>query len=186
VYRCTTTTAHGRCPHPTTISATRLEEHVVEQFLAHAAGATAEPVEDDNNAEAAAQAIVTAERSYRAALTDVELRDRIGDADHAQLVQALHARWQDALAAVLPPTPRAAALDSVDVRALVDRLERDSNVTDLRELLGTAIQAVFVRPAANRRRDLPVSDRVLVVYHDDGQLDLPRRGVNFEPRPYAW
>jgi DNA invertase Pin-like site-specific DNA recombinase len=186
VYRCTTVTKHGRCPGPSTISATRLEEYVVAEFLARAGAESFAPVEQDDGAEAAAQAIVAAERSYRSALTDVALRAQIGDADHAQMVATLHQQWQDTLVAAPAPAPRNTALDIVDVNSLVERLQRDGNVKDLRELLGSAIQAVFVRPAANRRRDLPVSDRVKIVFQDDEQLELPRRGTSYSPRAYRW
>lgn len=186
-YRCTTVTGHGRCPGPSTISANRIEQYVVEQFL-DAAG-TAEIVGVDGNSddgEAAAQAIVMAERSYRAALTDLDLRDQIGDADHAQLVAKLRDRWQDALAAAPVPAPRRPAANIVDIGSLVGRLERDGNVQDLRELVASAVQAVFVRPAASRQRNLPVSDRVKVVFHGQEELALPRRGASFEPRAYQW
>src|SRR5262249_9599452 len=107
IYRCTTVTAHGRCPGPSTISATRLERHVIDVFLERAGAAAFAPVDtSDDEVEAAAAAIAMAERSYRSALTDLELRLTIGDADHAELVARLHAEWQDALAAAPPPPTR--------------------------------------------------------------------------------
>ena len=64
---------------------------------------------------------------------------------------------------------------------------RDTDATkDLRELLGSGVQAVFVRKAGSRRRNLPVDDRVHIVWADDSPLDLPRRGHRFEPRAFAW
>lgn len=185
-YRCTTVTAHGRCPGPSTISASRVERYAVDQFLAAAGTAMFASVETGDDDQAAGLAIMAAERSYRSALTDLGLREQIGDADHAQLVAKLHAQWQEALAAAPAPSPRRPAADIVDIHGLVARLERDGNVQDLRELLASAIQAVFVRPAASRQKNLPVSDRVKVVFHDEERLDLPRRGATYTPRAYQW
>jgi hypothetical protein len=43
-----------------------------------------------------------------------------------------------------------------------------------------------VRPATSRSKNLPVSDRVKVVFRDQDQLDLPRRGTSYVPRAYQW
>jgi hypothetical protein len=74
----------------------------------------------------------------------------------------------------------------VDVAALVAELRRRGDVASLRELLGSAIQAVFIRPAASRARNLPIENRVRIVWQDEEPLELPRRGERFEPRAYAW
>jgi DNA invertase Pin-like site-specific DNA recombinase len=187
-YRCTTVTAHGRCPGPSTISASRIEDYVVEQFLARIGETAFEQVAtDDDEQKAAGLAIVAAERSYRSALTDLELREQIGDADHAQLIAKLHAQWQEALAAAPVPAPRPMAASVIDMSKLVERLRSEEDVKGLREILGSAIAAVFVRPAASRAKALPVSDRVRVVFHDEEpSLELPRRGASYEPRAYNW
>jgi hypothetical protein len=103
------------------------------------------------------------------------------------MVAALHEEWQRALAEIpeAPPS-RAETLADVDVAGLVDELQRRGDTASLRELLASAIQAVFVRPAASRARNLPIEDRVRVVWRDEEPLVLPRRGERFEPRAYAW
>jgi site-specific DNA recombinase len=187
-YRCTTTTAHGRCPAPSTISASRIEDYVIERFLA--ANRLAQPFsrteEDDEALVAAQEEVVRAEHTYRNALTDTKLRAQIGDVDHSQMVADLHAEWQEAIANAQALMPRGPSVgSSVDLPALVERLKQE-DVSGLRELLGSAIQAVFVRPAASRAKALPVSDRVKVVFHEEEQLELPRRGSSYEPRAYSW
>ena len=57
---------------------------------------------------------------------------------------------------------------------------------ELRELLAAGIQAVFIRPAASRARNLPVEDRVRIVWADDDPVELPRRGVESIPEPFDW
>ncbi len=187
-YRCSTTSVHGRCPAPSTISLKRLDEYVVEQFLAHAGELRLRQVATADHAiDQLAGAAAEAEASYREALTNIELRQQIGAADHDRMVAALHEAWRRALAAipeapVARPEPRA----DVDVAELVAELRRRGDVAALRELLASAIQAVFVRPAASRARNLPIEDRVRIVWRDEEPLELPRRGERFEPRAYAW
>lgn len=44
----------------------------------------------------------------------------------------------------------------------------------------------FVRPTASQARNLPIVDRVRIVWADEPKLALPTRGERFEPRPYTW
>lgn len=181
-YRCSTNSVHGRCPGPSTISLSRLEEHVVSRFLDRAS-MTLQVVEDTEDDELA-EATVEAERSYRAVLLDTDLRRQIGDTDHAALVAKLHKEWQDALS--VTPVPRRQEIASSDLRALVTELKSRGDVRGLRELLASAIQAVFVRPATSRANNLPIEDRVRIIWQDDERLDLPRRGERFERRSFTW
>jgi hypothetical protein len=181
---------HGRCASPSTISLSRLDEHVIERFLAraHAQVTHAHQVESPEMAaaELAAEA-AAAERSYREALTNVDLRRQIGSADHDRMVAALHDAWQTALAGIPQQTPQSVGpLVQADVDELVAELRRRGDVDSLRELLAAAIQAVFVRPAASRARNLPIEDRVRIVWRGEEPLELPRRGERFAPRAHTW
>jgi DNA invertase Pin-like site-specific DNA recombinase len=185
VYRCVTTTTHGRCKHPTTISAKRFEDYVLERFLEAAGTTTFRPVEEE--AADLGEAIVAAERSFRSALTDVALRQQIGDANHSQMVAQLHRQWEDLLAEAPAPSPQRPPLgEAVDLRGLVEELRERGETSELRSILGAAIAAAFVRPAASRARGLPVEDRVKIVFHGSETLTLPKRGELFEPRAYQW
>lgn len=187
-YRCSTTSVHGRCPSPSTISLARLDRYVLEQFLARAGELKLRQVATEDDAvDALASAAAEAEQSYREALTNIDLRQQIGAADHDRMVAALHAAWQRALAEIPDaPSPRPQRLADVDVAELVAELQRRGDVASLRELLASEIQAVFVRPAASRARTLPIDDRVRIVWQDEETLELPRRGERFEPRAYTW
>jgi len=187
-YRCPTNSVHGRCPSPSSISLKRLDDYVIEQFLAHTGELRLRQVATaDDAVDALAQAAAEAEQSYRGALTNVELRQRIGSADHDRMVTALHDEWQRALAEIPDaPVSRSKSLADTDVAALVAELQGRGDVESLRELLTSAIQAVFVRPAASRAKNLPIEDRVHIVWADEEPLELPRRGERFEPRAYAW
>jgi DNA invertase Pin-like site-specific DNA recombinase len=185
VYRCRTTSVNGRCPQPTTISRQRLEEHVIEAFLArHNTPLVASDEPSDEESELV-QAAVDAETSYRQALTNTELRGQIGSDDHDRMVGALHAAWQDALSSV-PQPRRTPAVATSDLADLVEELRNRGEVLDLRELLASAIQGVFVRPASSRSHSLPIADRVRIVWVDDPSLELPKRGNRFTPRAFTW
>jgi DNA invertase Pin-like site-specific DNA recombinase len=181
-YRCGA--PQGRCEHPTTISLLRLEEYILSRFLDRASMTlqSVEETEDDGSAETA----VEAERAYRAVLLDTDLRRSIGDADHSALVAKLHDEWQAALSALVLAKASTSVLPDTDLRALVTELQSRGDIKGLRELLASAIQAVFIRPAASRAHNLPIEDRVRIVWHDDEKLDLPRRGERFEPRAFTW
>jgi hypothetical protein len=102
------------------------------------------------------------------------------------MVSAYHAAWQEALAAVPTQARTQKQTASVDIAGLVAELQRRDDVQSLRELLATEVQAVFVRPATSRARNLPIEDRVRIVWANDPPLTLPKRGERFEPRPYTW
>lgn len=185
VYRCRTTSVNGRCPQPTTISQQRLEDYVLQAFLEHVnalAVATDEPPTEEAEL---VQAALDAERSYRHALTDTELRGRIGDDDHALMVASLHDSWQEA-STMIPQRRRAPAIATSDLSAFVADLRERGEVSDLRRLVASAVQAVFVQPAASRSHNLPIEDRVRIVWTDEPQLELPKRGSRFEPRAFSW
>jgi len=74
----------------------------------------------------------------------------------------------------------------MSLRELVEQLRGDGHNEELRSLLASGIEAVFIRPARSRARNLPVSDRVRIVFRGAENLELPRRGRRFEPRSYTW
>lgn len=187
-YRCATAGVYGRCEAPSSVSRDRLEAYVLEQFLTRHGSLSVEAVESTEDAELV-EAAAKAEQSYRAALTDMDLRKQIGDADHGLLVSRLNAEWQRALdAAAEVRGSSSPALESADLVKIVDELKSQGDIAGLRELLASSIDVVFVRPAASRSRTLPIEDRVRIVWRDE-ELDglvLPKRGERFEPRPFSW
>ncbi len=186
VYRCRTTSVNGRCPQPTTISQQRLEEYVLQAFLARHNMPLVASDEPDEEESALVQAAIDAEASYRQTLTNVELRSVIGDTDHDRMIAALHTAMEEAQSRIIPTTRRAPAVATADIAELVQDLRQRGEILDLRQLLATAIQGVFVRPAASRSHSLPIMDRVHIVWMDDPPLELPKRGSRFEPRAFTW
>ena len=114
----------------------------------------------------------------------MELRNTIGADDHDRLIAAMYKEWQSLLTEAPARPKRATVPAGVGIAQLVESLEDDPE--ELRELLGGGIQAVFVRPAVSRARNLPIGDRVRIVWADDPPVDIPRRGIVFEPRRFDW
>jgi len=176
---------HGVCPEPATVTKERIETYVIEQFLQGFPNLAIHQSPDETDSDVLAEA-VAAEQAYRAQLDNLELRTTIGDVDHDRLIATLHRQWQEKLAAVSDvPTPSPLP-EGMSLEGLVSTLQAEGRTEELRELLGSGIEAVFVRTAASRRRDLPIADRVKIVWRGDVTLDLPRRGQRFEPRRVTW
>lgn len=188
VYRCVTTAAHGRCPSPSSVSSKRLDQFVIAQFLGRASDQTLQSEAEDADPEIL-EAVTRTEKSYQSALMDTDLRRQIGDADHNRLLATLSEERQAALdaAASVRSASSPTLLGSVDLAELVEELQHREDVAGLRELLASAIDVVFVRPAASRSKTLPIEDRVRIVWRDeDASLVLPKRGERFEPQAFCW
>ena len=183
VYRCPKHTRHGVCAAPSTITKTAIEKYVIEQFVGRFEDLNFAAREDDEP-DAAVDRVLDAESAYREQLENMELRNTIGAGDHDRLIAALYREWQSLLAESPARPKRATVPEGVDIAGLVESLEDDP--AGLRELLGGGIQAVFIRPAVSRARNLPIAQRVHIVWADDPPVDLPRRGVVFEPRSFDW
>ncbi len=192
LYRCVKSSVHGLCPAPSTITKAKIEAYVIEQFLAQADMVFAGSRVDDHDEEwtrLSAEA-GAAEQAYRRALTNVELRRQIGDLDHDELLASLHRDWHAKLrhAEAARPTTVAPIMlpEGMSLRELVGQLRANGEHEKLRSLLAAGIEAVFVRPARSRARNLSTEDRARIVWRGTEQLELPRRGRRFEPRTYVW
>lgn len=184
VYRCPKHSRHGECPAPSTVTKNKLEQYVIDQFVRRysALSSSALDVRED---EDVVEAAIQAERAYRDQLENIELRNTIGAPDHDRLLAALYREWKTRLAKTQTKTKRATIVpEGVNLADLVHDLADDAD--ELRELLSSGIQAVFVRPAASRSHNLPIEDRVHIVWVDDDPVDIPRRGLAFEPRSFDW
>jgi site-specific DNA recombinase len=189
IYRCVTTSASGRCAHPATITKARLEDFVLKEVMNGWLGAieiSATPVDDDEERGRRLAEASEAERVYRYQLANPP-KD-IPAEDQGMFLASLYREWQEKLveAEELEPLEGVAALQ-MSGRDLIESLRDEGNNERVRGLLSSVIAAVFVRPAESRARNLPVADRVKIVWrHDDEELELPTRGRRFEPREYVW
>jgi hypothetical protein len=183
IYRCPRHSVHGTCEAPSSISADRLEEYVLAQFLARASDVNgAHQLENDDGA-AAVEAALEAERTYKAWLTNTAMQQALG-ADYDARLLALKGAWDDARAAI--PSPSSNLVGASTLAEHVAEIREAGEIAALRELLSTGIQAVFVRPAASRAKNLPIEDRVRIVWMDEEPVDVPHRGGAWTPRPFTW
>ena len=192
-YRCATETASGRCPHPTSISMSRLDEFVLTQFTLRAFYEPAEP-RTDHDDSAARATLAEAQRELDEVKTlEGELRPAVYaqaldtaldnlEAAQAKLSEAASFDDHDAARIVNAALPLLSAASLVAGEYDLDELGRKT----VRAALGRDVQAVFVRPAASRSKTLPIEDRVRIVWCDEDALELPHRGERFEPRAYVW
>ena len=116
----------------------KLEEHVLDAFLAHAGAVKLTRVAEDDVGARLEAAAAEAERRYTAALTNVELRAQLGDADHDAMLVALRREARDeAEETAVPRQARRespAALASADLGALVGELRRRGDVASLQRI----------------------------------------------------
>jgi len=183
IYRCMKHSAGGTCEETSVVSRKPIDEYVLSQFLAHIE-AEADQVVDDET-ESLVAAAVEAEHAYRAILENAELARALGPVDHGRLAVTYRQKWEEAQANI-PDTRSVSGAGNVSLAKLVADLQDAGNVDGLRELLGSAMQAVFVRRAASRARNLPFADRVHIVWQGEEELELPTRGETFGIRQYSW
>jgi site-specific DNA recombinase len=186
-FRCSGGSAAGNCPHPSTITMSKLDDVVLEQFVARALASEGEPREKQDDSEVLARIA-----DARKAVQEVEaLKGSLRPAVYAEALDAALGELEDAQQALTEQS----SFDEQDVALLVNAalplLSGDYKFDSVgmktgREALAREIQTVFVRPPARRSKSLPISDRVRIVWRDEEPLELPTRGTAFAPRAYVW
>lgn len=195
-YRCATETASGRCPHPSSISMDKLDDYVFELHTDHTQGKRREPVAEHDDSETLA-----ALEEAKSALAEIEAaKAELHPLAYAKALATAHENV-DAAEAAISSRPSFDLDQAVEeatpmLLAELERVEAGGRILDgmtpdattlLRPVIARDVQAVFVRPAASRSRTLPVSDRVHIVWRDDGEeLELPQRGELFAPKRYVF
>jgi hypothetical protein len=191
-YRCTTDSAGGRCPHPSSVSMHRLDDFVFEEFTERVFARDSSPAVEHDDSD-----VLERIEDARQAVAEVEeIKDTLRPAAYAQALDSALGELEEAERALtrtpaavnyhdaLPMFEEDAARIAAGERPL--SLLSDGGTRLLRSAIASEVQAVFVRPAASRARNLPITDRVRIVWQDEEQLELPKRGETFGIRPYRW
>jgi DNA invertase Pin-like site-specific DNA recombinase len=207
-YRCATETASGRCPHPSSVSMNRLEGFVYEAWCDRVfekmQARETEPVSERDNSTA----LEDLEDAHKAVSELEAVKDTLRPDAYGIALSAALDRVEQAERAVQSFAPtnmdklieeggRKAQKMTADFMAeglspeeVARRLTADMSPGEIkliRSAMAEEIRAVFVRPAASRSKTAPLADRVRIVWADDPEeIDLPRRGEVFTPRPYVW
>jgi DNA invertase Pin-like site-specific DNA recombinase len=174
-YTCGGYFAGGRCPAPAGISAGVLEPHVVARWR-EATGEDAEvrAVEKSDELRAARE---EAERRQSALMDFLAYAEDLDPADFRPALEARKRARDEARERVARLGAQLAALGTAG------RPWETMTVEQRRQLLDTAIDAVFVR--RSRRRAAPVETRVRIRWTgEQPRNDLPGRGRSVPMRSY--
>lgn len=187
-YRCQTDSAAGKCECPSVIVMERLDRYVIDQFLARTFSESYKPKVEQHDSDARA-----ALEDARRALAEVEaLKGELRPAAYAQALDSALADLEAAereLTKIGTYTEQdVALLANAALPLLNSDYQLDEEGTKIvRAALARDIAAVFVRPAKSKSKNLPISDRVKIVWQGEEELELPRRATSgFKPTPYTW
>ena len=179
IYRCRGRHAGGTCEHRPAALASVIEPHV-ERLFFEAVGALEAAPTTSIEVEDAASALEVAERDLTAFRDDERIVGVLGQDGYVEGLQVRKAAVDDARARL---GDLAGAGGSLPDRATLEATWPDLDVKERNHLLRSAIDAIFMRPG----RDLPIEDRVLILFRGEAPDDLPGRGQKPQPiRPFAW
>jgi hypothetical protein len=85
-----------------------------------------------------------------------------------------------------PPRPLSASPANGLTRGALLEAWPDLTVREKRDLMSTAIDAVFLRPVRGSGNQVVIADRVLILWRGEAPADLPRRGHRVPLAPFAW
>jgi DNA invertase Pin-like site-specific DNA recombinase len=199
-YRCSRSSEGTTCTCPSTITASKLEDIVIQAFVDRALSEPYEPREQPDDSAALRAALDNA----KSAVAEVEaLKGELRPVAYAQALDSALADLEEAERAVAQTQGR--GFDDQDVALLANAVlpliaEYEDTETGqrtpikldsigrekVRAALARDIQAVFVRPPAKRSKSLAIEDRVRIVWRDEEELELPVRGTHRELEPYTW
>lgn len=167
-YRCQRNHGAGRCPSPSVINSEPLEDFVLREVQSQWEARFAVTIEDAGSsldADELAARLAEARAELDAFANDLSARRMLGDAYHAALetrvnaVAEIEGEWAE-----LDAGCEQAALTEISW----DSLERE----ELREILGGALDAVYIRQG----RNVPVETRAFLVWKGELDEDVPTRG----------
>jgi site-specific DNA recombinase len=175
VYRCRTTHTAGVCPSPASINAQQLERYVEGVWREQMADQALAVQTDSQTLQQATDALAEAERELDSFASDLTARRVLGRRFHAALQTRADAvdEAQSVLQRAMAQSIGTIAIESYD----------DLSVPERRRILGSSIDAVIAERAPWQ---VPMAERVTILWRGEGPDDLPRRGRDNGPvRSYA-
>jgi site-specific DNA recombinase len=174
VYRCRGLHSAGVCSDPASILRPVLERYVESAWREQLANQALVVKRDCATLQAATEALADAEEELEKFAADVTARRLLGERYHAALQVRANAvdRAQAELREATALAPSVAIIESY----------QELPVEERKRLLGSSIDAVIVKPG---NVQVPVENRVTILWRGEGPEDLPRRGRDNGPvRPY--
>lgn len=185
LYRCRVRHAPGRCSAPASVLARVLEPYVESVFFAAlgSSGPLAEASAASQAFEDALRSVEEAEREL-SAYNETEAASLIGQAAFlaglgVRAAKLEQTRSELALARDRTPLTLPAMGDLVEDWPALTIVER-------RRLLSAAIDGIFVRASRGSGRQVPIEERVVILWRGEAPDDLPRRGRRVPLAPLAW
>jgi site-specific DNA recombinase len=175
VYRCRAIHSAGACPEPASIFRDALD-HYVEAVWREQMESQALSIKQDSEAlQVTSAKLQAAEEELTAFASDLTARRVLGDGYHAAL-EARAAAVDEAQAELQRASASAASADTIEGYD-------DRPVEERKRILSSSIDAVIVKRADAQ---VPLDERVTILWRGEGPDDLPRRGRDNGPiRPYA-
>lgn len=174
VYRCRREHAPGRCPSPSSITRKSIEPYVEDAFLSEMAGTRLVAAQTDTEIAQAQDQLAHLETELATFAADTTVREALGEAAYHAAMQSRSdgvSVARETLRSLSASEPILAGVETWDSLSVDER----------RRILGSAIDAVFVRKGSG------ADDRSLIVWAGDLEGDFPTGGkLNGPITPYVW
>lgn len=175
-YRCRMIHTAGVCPNPASVKRSRLDEYVEAVWREQMAKEAVSVRQDSAAIQSASDVLSAAQDELTVFAADTTVRRLLGEEAYHAAIEArvtVVNQAQEELQKALASVQSFSSIESYD----------DLSVQDRRRILGSSIDAIFLKRGHNR---VPIEDRVTVLWYGEGPDDLPRRGRDNGPiRPYA-
>ena len=132
--------------------------------------------------ERSLDALEAAERELDAFLSDLELRSQIGEQRYREQSELRVAAMSKAERELAHARQRGAMNGKLMTPGALTSAWPKLATSEKRALLTASLDAVMVRSG----RNVPVEDRVLVLWRGEGPEDLPRRGHRVPLASFLW
>jgi site-specific DNA recombinase len=184
LYRCRARHAAGECPARASTLARVLDPFVEQQFLTALGpkGPLAKASVSSRQLDAARQHVEATEAEL-VAYRDSGAASVIGQESFLSGLQTRQRDLDEARSELAETRDRAGFSQALPAEplALVE-MWPSLTVTERRELLQAAIDAVVIRSG----RNVPISDRVVILWRGQAPADFPRRGLRTPLASFAW
>lgn len=180
-YRCRGEHASGTCTNRSAVLGTVIEPYVEQQFLEAARAIAARGEADNGELGELTDAVAVAEAELSAYRDDERILAALGPDRFVEGLEVRVERLEQAQRALAEATAQRTTFADRDANLV--ELWPELSTEERRKLMRSAIDAVVLR----RGRQVPITERALILWRGEAPDDLPRRGLRRGPlRPFDW
>lgn len=177
LYRCRGRRASGKCSSPSSTLARKIEPYVIDLAMERMESIVVQRADETVEIDAARDELDEA-IFLRDNFLSLDVRDPAAFQRELDTRQAAVDRAEAKLVSLRPTE----TLDG----ARLPKVFPDLDVPEQRQILGSMIDAIFLRRAPNRG-NFPIEDRVFIAWRGEGPSDLPGPGRRNVPLvPFEW